>query len=254
MIVKGVYEGGLKIWECSIDLADFLHHAVEVAGTEPASISTTERSTKLIFPHDSSVLELGCGHGLPAITALRKLEAFTSSSSSLRCQSSTSTSQQCSVVFTDFNKEVIEKITWPNILENCISSRTKHNVSGSSSSSSSSSRVRCFHGDWDIFAHYSLLPSATLPKLYGLIVSAETLYTIESCKKVYIMISKFLCLNGLAILASKRYYFGVGGGVYELESIIKARGDSDRFAVVERRSFEDGKSNIRDIVVLKRIF
>ena len=67
------------------------------------------------------------------------------------------------------------------------------------------------------------------------------------------MISTLLSVNGLAVLASKRYYFGVGGGVFELEQIIRDAGESSTYLILSKSSFEDGFSNIRDIVVLKRV-
>ena len=62
-------------------------------------------------------------------------------------------------------------------------------------------------------------------------------------------------MEGIAVLANKRYYFGVGGGMHELEQIIAtevANGAHSSYEVVSRYSIEDGQSNIRDIVVLKR--
>uniref|UniRef100_A0A1I8BJI9 protein-histidine N-methyltransferase n=1 Tax=Meloidogyne hapla TaxID=6305 RepID=A0A1I8BJI9_MELHA len=44
----GIYEGGLKVWECSLDLSNFID-----------SISF----------EGFNVLELGCGAGLPSIVA-----------------------------------------------------------------------------------------------------------------------------------------------------------------------------------------
>ena len=49
-LVKGVYEGGQKLWECSVDLLDFIHFL------SPLEIEITERD---------NILELGCGLGLP---------------------------------------------------------------------------------------------------------------------------------------------------------------------------------------------
>ena len=46
-------QGGLKIWECSEDLARYLH----------------DSDLQL---RDKSVLELGCGAGLPGLLALTK--------------------------------------------------------------------------------------------------------------------------------------------------------------------------------------
>lgn len=45
-LVSGKYEGGLKLWECSIDLLKYLKSLPSLPG---------------------KVLELGCGHGLPGI-------------------------------------------------------------------------------------------------------------------------------------------------------------------------------------------
>jgi hypothetical protein len=45
----GIYEGGLKIWECAIDLASHVASNVNVK--------------------DLHILELGCGAGLPGIVA-----------------------------------------------------------------------------------------------------------------------------------------------------------------------------------------
>jgi hypothetical protein len=49
-LIPGVYEGGSKVWECSVDLSEYLLDK---------SIS-------------GCALELGCGHGFPGIIALLK--------------------------------------------------------------------------------------------------------------------------------------------------------------------------------------
>lgn len=50
-LVSGVYEGGLKIWECSLDLVDYI-------------------SANALEFKDKSVLELGCGQGLPGVMCM----------------------------------------------------------------------------------------------------------------------------------------------------------------------------------------
>jgi hypothetical protein len=76
-LVPGSYEGGIKIWECSLDLCNFL----------PKYIG--------YYPMEKlNVLELGCGHGLPGLYFLLR---------------------GCRVMFQDFNKEVLEKITYSYI-------------------------------------------------------------------------------------------------------------------------------------------
>ena len=125
-LIPGKYEGGFKIWECSYDLARIVADSNGILPNSPKKI-----------------LELGCGHGVPAIMSMLVFEDLTE------------------IVFSDFNSEVLELTTWPNIVLNC---------------PTTCENVRCVAGDW-----------ATLSPLIGkfdLILSAETLYSVESCRKV----------------------------------------------------------------------
>lgn len=56
----GVYEGGFKLWECSLDLVKY----VELLLARGDSGDGTP------FRMPRKVMELGCGHGLPGIHAL----------------------------------------------------------------------------------------------------------------------------------------------------------------------------------------
>ncbi|XP_041365983.1 histidine protein methyltransferase 1 homolog [Gigantopelta aegis] len=78
-LAPGVYEGGFKVWECGVDLANFLcDQCIEIAGKR--------------------VLELGCGAGLPGLCAMKK--------------------DAKAVHFQDYNSEVIEYLTVKNVLLN----------------------------------------------------------------------------------------------------------------------------------------
>jgi len=74
-LVTGVYEGGLKIWECTYDL---LNHITD----EPINLK------------DKKILDLGCGAGIIGILAL--------------------VNGSSQVYFQDYNEEIIEYITIPN--------------------------------------------------------------------------------------------------------------------------------------------
>eukprot|EP01101_Sappina_pedata_P008298 TRINITY_DN4562_c0_g1_i1.p1 TRINITY_DN4562_c0_g1~~TRINITY_DN4562_c0_g1_i1.p1 ORF type:complete len:317 (+),score=79.71 TRINITY_DN4562_c0_g1_i1:3-953(+) len=74
---NGVYEGGFKLWECAIDLIEYMR---EVNFSLEGKI----------------VLELGCGHGLPGIYALVHGKAK-------------------QVIFQDYNEEVLHLLTIPNV-------------------------------------------------------------------------------------------------------------------------------------------
>jgi len=54
-----------------------------------------------------------------------------------------------------------------------------------------------------------------------------------------------LSTTGEAVVATKRYYFGCGGGVASLEAEV---GRVDRLCCEVVWSAEDGRSNVRDIV------
>lgn len=82
-IIPGVYEGGYKVWECSVDLAIFI----------------LQRKCQLPLEATGRVVELGCGHGFPGIAALKV--------------------GYKKVLFSDLNAEVIDQATWPNIFLNC---------------------------------------------------------------------------------------------------------------------------------------
>lgn len=82
-IIPGVYEGGYKVWECSVDLTALL----------------LQNQCNLPDLTSCRAIELGCGHGFPGVAALR-----------LGCTK---------VVFSDLNAEVINTVTWPNIYANC---------------------------------------------------------------------------------------------------------------------------------------
>ncbi|CAI0453196.1 unnamed protein product [Linum tenue] len=78
-LVAGVYEGGLKLWEGSLDLVKAIRSEIHKG--------------ELSF-RGKKVLELGCGHGLPGIFACLEGAA--------------------AVHFQDFNAEVLRCLTIPN--------------------------------------------------------------------------------------------------------------------------------------------
>jgi hypothetical protein len=93
---------------------------------------------------------------------------------------------------------------------------------------------------------------------FDLILSAETLYTAESTRALLATISSRLAPNGYALLANKRYYFGLGGGTLELEQQIythKSEVSDSRqlLSMSVLQSVEDGQSNTRDIISLQRL-
>ena len=240
-IVPNKYGGGYKVWECSLDLVQFLLDELDegtttttttTTGTDTdTDIGTMGRGMGLKRGVGSTVLELGCGHGLPGAAAISLLAPS-------RC------------VFSDLNEEVLQDITWCNVAMNggldiCTGTGTECNV-------------QCVAGDW------THLTTWLGTNTFDIILSAETLYNDDNCVSIkQLLLHHLTPISGVAYFATKRYYFGVGGGTESLQKVISASASASASAgtctytdgrtlkCTVVRSIEDGNSNIRDIVQVR---
>ncbi|XP_077188375.1 histidine protein methyltransferase 1 homolog [Paroedura picta] len=185
-LITGVYEGGLKIWECTFDLMDYFSEA------------------EVPFAH-KVVLDLGCGAGLLGITALKgKAE---------------------SVHFQDYNSMVIEELTLPNVLVNCLCQNGGPSLEPCQERDFSQdliSKCKFFSGEWLGFSKLLLNSNAPLAK-YDLILTSETIYNPDYYEALHETLSKLLKANGCVYLASKAHYFGCGGGVQLFTEFVKKK-------------------------------
>ncbi|NXA01388.1 MET18 methyltransferase, partial [Nesospiza acunhae] len=191
-LIPGVYEGGLKIWECTFDLMDYLSEA-EIEFT------------------NKTVLDLGCGAGLLGIVALQ--------------------GEAARVHFQDYNSTVIDEITLPNVVANCISegrsgkdrkasrppSKKPRKAEGSPDVLS---RCRFFSGEWSQVSQFLSNSNKSCLK-YDIILTSETIYNPDYYSAFHDTLAQLLDRNGHVYLASKVHYFGVGGGVYLFEKFIE---------------------------------
>lgn len=160
-LLPAVYEGGLSVWECGCDLAEFISH-------------------KGIDFKGKSVIELGCGAGLPGICAM-KLGAK-------------------QVYFQDYNSEVIAYFTIPNVQLN-----------------KTTCQCRFFSGDWGEFQKYARNQAHMR---FDFILTAETIYNSENYPKLHSLLKTLLKDDGKIFLAAKSHYYGVGGGTALFEDFI----------------------------------
>ncbi|NXU36738.1 MET18 methyltransferase, partial [Drymodes brunneopygia] len=196
-LIPGVYEGGLKIWECTFDLMDYFSEA-EIEFT------------------NKTVLDLGCGAGLLGIVALR--------------------GEAASVHFQDYNSTVIDEITLPNVVANC-TSEGRGMDSGKDRKASKPppkkprkaegspdmlNRCRFFSGEWSQISQLLLSSNKPCSK-YDLILTSETIYNPDYYSALHDALAQLLDRNGRVYLASKVHYFGVGGGVYLFEKFIEEK-------------------------------
>ncbi|KAH9248495.1 hypothetical protein BASA81_013821 [Batrachochytrium salamandrivorans] len=130
---------------------------------------------------------------------------------------------QATVVFHDLNDTVLEQVTIPNCSANGVLDRAKF----------------CC-GPWHL--------ARDLGK-YDLILSADTMYSLDALPDLIdILLRTLASPNSRAVLAAKRYYFGVGGGS---SSFLELARSSPAATACVLTSVADGASNIRDVVEFK---
>jgi hypothetical protein len=158
----------------------------------------------------TQVLELGCGHGVPGIQCLRLASDIT-------------------VTFQDLNGQVLEETTVRNVMAN-----------GGKQALQRSSFVA---GDWtqaaQVLGHHS----------FDLILMSETVYSESNFGVLHDLIDHALATQGCALVAGKRYYFGVGGGIDSFAQFVENAGV---FRCIQVETMDDGGSNLRDTVKLVR--
>ncbi|CAL8256565.1 unnamed protein product [Lota lota] len=225
-LISGVYEGGLKVWECTYDLLEWVDSDGETFG-------------------DKSVLDLGCGAGLLGILALKRGAS--------------------KVHFQDYNSTVIKQLTLPNVLLNCQEDGPEEEDGGSDSDgegkghgksqnysekgkggenqnedlkdgappvkkrlteppqhSALLARCRFYSGDWTTFL--ALVVKDEPPPKYDIIFTSETIYNTAYYPSLHETLQKLLALDGVVYLATKAHYFGVGGGLHLFEQFVEQQG------------------------------
>jgi hypothetical protein len=224
-LVPGLYEGGLKVWECSIDLCRWLQDNN--------------------FVVEGSVLELGCGHGLPGCWVLQQARSRPNSTAT--------------VVFSDFNEFVLRDATIANI---ALNARSATNDVGDTKELASwlSQHALLGAGDWNIMSQQLSQSSENLPSvaprdgMFDCILAAETTYSEATGKDTALLLAKHLKVDtGVAFIASKRYYFGVGGGTDSFREALAGLSSFGQFHVDTLKVYDNGAGNIRELLQVKRL-
>lgn len=233
-LLPGVYEGGLKVWECSLDLCRYLAAHCEELLTNGAT----------------NVLELGCGHGLPACSLLR--EGLTRN-------------KDVSVMFTDYNDFVLYGVTLSNIILNTSSLAT---MADEIDASDVANHIVLGAGDWMDMSNqlscgrlYNKNPVLPQNGRFHLMLAAETTYTEESAQETAVLMARHLePESGIGLVACKRYYFGVGGGsdafreAAASQQIQLQNGKAlreYRLVVETLQVYDNGVGNIRELLQIK---
>ncbi|KAF9969410.1 Histidine protein methyltransferase 1 [Actinomortierella ambigua] len=258
-LVKGVYEGGLKTWECALDLVAYL-------AENPESFD------------GKKVLELGCGSALPGIYVLTKSETV-------------------QVDFQDYNDQVLRLVTLPNILLNTCTrpdlqsaqpeededsedeeESKKEKTEGEEGDGEEadeeeddeemetpekdpndfegteldlpaaedekrallqnvSAQSKLIRGDWSGFVDLMGIQEHDDSTKYDLILTSETIYAEENHQKLYQTIKQSLKKTGKAYVAAKSFYFGVGGDILSFQRLIEKDGAFNVRSVFSAQTF-----------------
>ena len=225
-LVPGVYEGGLKVWECSMDLCRYFHcNNVTIEG---------------------HVLELGCGHALPGIWVLKQ---------AISRQDQDRNEINCFVTFSDFNEFVIRDVTIPNVALNVNEILQQQNIGDWLNE-----HVAFGAGDWlsmrsTLLAQQQQQNHPALPKngLFDCILASETTYSEKCAAETAELLSRHLKRRtGVAYIATKRYYFGVGGGTRFLCDALE-KNTAHKFHIETLEVYDTGAGNIRELLLVKSI-
>ena len=214
-IVVGSYLGGLKVWSCAVDLCCYVY----------------EHFSELQFSNRAPrVVELGCGQGLPGLLTLL-----------LGAQH---------VTFHDFNDDVLRLCTRPNVIHNLQIGCCEAGQERSAATASFCS------GTWDTFFPAEPNSEGSLsPFAYDIVLASDATYSVECCEQLVACVQRVLAPGGVAFVATKKYYFGTGGGELELNNALeRSNGNGGDLVVASRTVVADtGMSMARCVICLRRV-
>ncbi|KAJ8093143.1 hypothetical protein PM082_020628 [Marasmius tenuissimus] len=248
-LVPWVYEGGLKTWECSLDLVDHLDKLKE----------SDELATE-----GKRILELGCGTAIPSMYLLSELFH------------SPHREKATEIHLQDYNASAVELVTFPNALlawymspaSDAFRKAQPPPVEGEEDSNifpppdptvateisitdelktafQSSLReryitLRFFSGSWSTF------DVDKIGGKYDIVLTSETVYRMESVPSLIDLLYHACAGQGgldslritedspcLCLVAAKVFYFGVGGGIAEFVEAVRHRGTSNKTPTIE---------------------
>ncbi|KAL4073688.1 hypothetical protein J3A83DRAFT_4230642 [Scleroderma citrinum] len=224
-LVPLVYEGGLKTWECSLDLVTYL-----------SGINYR------VNPTSTRILEIGCGTAIPTLYILYNI--FSSPPVS---------GNEIHIHLQDYNTSVLGIVTIPNIILTWYHSPAaetyrSHELNDSGESELNITpqlledfkeslkiygiNIRVFSGSWDTF------DLGTSGGAYDVVLTSETIYCLDSLPGlVRLMCNACVAERHLCLVAAKVVYFGVGGGVPEFMRCVEEASQQARVdTVLEKKA------------------
>jgi len=206
-------KSGQVAWECSHDLSACIQRELVREGGIASGI--VEKNGSAV-----SILELGCGKGLPSLAFLCSLDRIGYSGSVY-------------VLFQDKDASTIESVTKPHI---------ESVLKGLSTSFRDRVRVTYVACTWESLDIES--------ESQDVVLSSECIYRSDLFLSHASVLSRAMAPDGVALIAGKRYYFGCGGGTIEFSDFLSRSHPEWKVDLVE--TFEDGLSNTREILSVSK--
>ena len=191
-LVPGVYEGGLKTWECAADL-----------------VAQLDRSE---LPSGKRIIEVGCGTAIPSVYMLHRLLSESASGSITLC---------------DYNAEVLSLVVYPNMLLSWYFSKNPVTEPGELDIDDDTVRefdldlerrgisLNFYAGGWD---------SYDVVGKFDILLSSETVYSEAALPFLVSLLRRASMSSSLCLVAAKVMYFGVGGGVAAFRQAVEDDG------------------------------
>ncbi|KAL1841260.1 hypothetical protein VTJ49DRAFT_7262 [Mycothermus thermophilus] len=245
-VKTGIYEGGFKSWESSVDMVKVLARERTVEG--------------LLSRGPSVVVELGCG------TALPSLALFT-----WALNHNTTPKHPLSLVLADYNPSVLYLVTLPNlILAWALQQRTANPLVAEaftpdgeleltlellaafrSSLAEHHITFTFLSGAWSpefVDLLYSALPADLPDTAATLVLGSETIYSPFALESFSATLFAMLQRErrdrpdggARAVVAAKRLYFGVGGSLDDFVDRMRAMGAAVRTLAEETQGVHRG--------------
>lgn len=211
---------GVKVWEGGVDLARYL--------------ATLPEEEARCFD-GCRVLELGAGHGLPGLTAACRWRRAT-------------------VHYHDMSEEVLREVTILNLVANGAAGLPLACATGGVRKDYGCCEPRFLAGDWQQL-HNAL---GALGLEYDVVLAADVIYKTDFYGDLAALLERCLVrrrpadsppsLRATAYFVGKRFYFGCGGGTASFAAFLREHG----FDVEVVRTIEDGRSNVREVLAVRR--
>ncbi|RJE25430.1 hypothetical protein PHISCL_02253 [Aspergillus sclerotialis] len=224
-----VYEGGFKTWECALDLGRLVANE-DLMGFAEADVNL-----------ERHVIELGAGTAIPSLTLFAQL---------LLKNESGLSKMRTHFTFADYNSTVLRLVTLPNLLLtwNEIVSRQSTPADAPSAAEDGDEELDITPELLDSFVKdlstrgitVAFISGAWSPEFVNLVLgensegnrrtlvmASETIYSPSSLGIFSETLLELLrrsttpTVKSRALIAAKKVYFGVGGGVDEFLTVLK---------------------------------